>query len=349
MPSCPRCNATIAPDAIVCAKCRLVVRYFCESCNNPIFISTKYCTKCGAVNSNYDPTFDKPSGNAQSTNKGEVVDTDFDQESAKIAKEIAELKASLVPSRPPVKKAATLLFATEKDKPAIKDIYEQSIDIMKEPTVDEAHMLIQTMAISSAELQPEKAETKPVKAVSSWDCEVVVHSKNKQEPVHIGLGSSPDSAKGVPGTIFFTQSSVIFITYIPQYRDISDIFAYFAFNIDLLSSYTLDPAMEKNKLVFNNSGLFKKKFPGVQAINVHFSWSTDAAQGDVDSQMFVFKSLIDRLKLFHIESHLLSGDYLFTTGKSPKDPGIQDIVQELKGMQSIYDIIADKYPSLVRG
>lgn len=349
MLACPRCGATIEEGSIVCGKCRLVVQYTCESCSGPILINMKHCPNpnCMAENPNYDPIFDDPAKALPTQKAIPAIENQFDEESSEIAKEIAELKSTMewkvnIPTKTP--------FVHETADDGIdttKSIYEESLDIQKEPTIDEAHMLIQTMAISSVELQPEQKSEKTEDVVSHWECSVIVHSKNKQEPVHIGLGSDPFKAKGIPGTIIFTQSNVLFITYIPKLTTINDIFAYFAFNIEKLQDYALDTDIKNNYLVFKNTGLFKKKFPGVLSINVHFSWAKD--QVDVQNQMFVFRSMVERMKLFHSESRLLGGDYLFTQGKNLKDPEIQDILVELKtAMPSVFDIIKEQYPSIGR-
>jgi hypothetical protein len=338
---CPRCGASIDDDTIACARCKTVVRFFCDSCNNPVLISVQHCVKCGAENTNYDPAFDKTTKAGNDEAATNAIESEFDTECTDLAKEIAELKGELGKSE-----MTSAFAATRSKQPSKKpDVYEQSLDLMATPATDEAHLLIQSMAISSAELQPE--QEKPVqKAVSFWDCDVVVHSKNTKEPVHLGLGSDPWKAKGIPGTIIFTQSAAIFISYIPQFRNINDVFAYFSFNIDTLNDYHLDPDIARNYLVFNSTGLFKKKFPGTLAINVHFTWSKEPARGNAENQMFQFKSLIERLKLFKVESHLLGGDYLFTQGKKPASAEIRDILQDLKEIPTVREIIKDRYPSL---
>jgi len=203
------------------------------------------------------------------------------------------------------------------------------------------------MAISSVDMQEEQMATKPEEVALHWDCSVVVHSKNKQEPVHIGLGSDPFKARGIPGTIIFTRSTVLFITYIPKFTTINDIFAYFSFNINALQDYALDADIRKNYMIFKSSGLFKKKFPGVLSINVNYSWAKD--QGDIENQMLVLRSMIERMKLYPSESRLLGGDYLFTQGKSLKDFEIHDILIELKtNMPGVFDVITQQYPSIGR-
>jgi hypothetical protein len=351
---CPRCGSAIEEDTIACSKCKTVVRFFCDTCNKPVLINSRQCPSCGADNENYDQAFDKVQGASEAGPATGAMESQFDDESSDIAKEIAELKGELGKSE------MAEAFSAARSKPAKPgkpgkpgqpagglDVEVKPFDVAAAPATDDAHLLIQSMATSSADLQPE--QEKPVqKVLSAWDCDVIVHSKNNKEPVHVGLGTDPWKARGISGTIMFTQSAVIFITYIPQIRNINDVFAYVSFNIGTLNDYHLDPDMSRNYLVFNSTGLFKKKFPGTLAINVHFTWSKVAADGDVQNQMFQFKSLIERLKLFKkAESKLLSGDYMFTQGKKPADhPEIRDILEELKGIPSVHEIIKDRYPSL---
>ncbi len=345
---CPRCGSAIDDDTIACPKCKTVVRFFCDTCNSPILINVRQCPSCGAENANYDQTFDKDRGAGEAKPASKVIESEFDDESSDIAKEIAELKSELGKSE------MADAFSAARSKPAKpgklasgQEGDDASLDFITTPATDEAHLAIQSMATSSADLQPD--QEKPIqKVVSAWDCSVVVHSKNNKEPVHVGLGTDPWKAHGIPGTIIFTQSAFIFISYIPQIRNINDLFAYVSFNIDALNDYHLDPEMSRNYIVFNSTGLFKKKFPGTLAININFTWSKVAADGDSQNQMFQFKSLIEKLKLFKkAESKLLSGDYLFTQGKKPANtPDIRDILQELKGIPTVHEIIADRYPSL---
>ncbi len=347
---CPRCGSAIEEDTIACLKCKTVVRFFCETCTKPVLINSRQCPTCGDDNPNYDPAFEKSQGASEAEPATGAIENEFDDESTDIAKEIAELKGELGKSEMADAFSTARFKPTKPGKPS-QPVSDQAIDVkpfdvMAAPATDEAHQLIESMVTSSAELQPE--QEKPVqKVLSAWDCDIIVHSKNNKEPVHIGLGTDPWKARGIPGTIMFTQSAVIFITYIPQIRNINDVFAYVSFNISTLNDYHLDSDMSRNYLVFNSTGLFKKKFPGTLAINIHFTWSKVAADGDVQNQMFQFKSLIERLKLFKVDSHLLSGDYLFTQGKKPADhPEIRDILEELKGIPSVYEIIKDRYPSL---
>jgi hypothetical protein len=351
MVPCPRCNAAIDDDTIACSRCKTVVRFFCDTCNKPVLINARQCPSCGADNVNYDQAFDKDQSAPEAEHTEPVsaaIESEFDDEASDIAKEIAELKGELGKSEMADAFTAARSKPGKPGKPADEQgVHDESLDFLATPATDEAHLAIQSLATSSADLQPE--QEKPVqKVLSAWDCNVVVHSKNKQSPVHIGLGTDPWKAHGIPGTIMVTQSAVIFISYIPQLRsNINDVFAYVAFDIGSINDYHLDVEMPRNYLVFNSTGLFKKKFPGTLAINMHFTWSKEKEHGDVQNQMFQFKSLIERLKLFKVESRLLSGDYLFTQGRKPADnPEARDILQELKNIPSVHDIIVDRYPSL---
>jgi len=347
MQTCPRCGTAIEEGSIVCAKCRLVVQYTCESCNEPVLISMKRCPNCMEDNPNYDPIFDDLAKNVLFKKETPAIENEFDEKSSEIAKEIAELKSAMESTTKTPTRAPFTDKHADDGIGKIRTIDEESPDLQKEPVIDEAHMLIQTMAISSADLQQEQKTNKPEEVSLQWECSVIVHSKSKQEPVHVGLGSDPFKAKGIPGTIIFTQSTVLFITYIPKLTTINDIFAYFAFNIENLQDYALDPEIKKNYMIFKSTGVFRKKFPGVLSINVNFSWAKD--QDDVQNQMFVFQSMIERMKLFHAGSRLLGGDYLFTQGKSLKDPDIQDILIELKtNLPTVLDVIKQQYPSIGR-
>lgn len=347
---CPRCTSPIENDAIACPTCKTIVRFLCESCKVPVLISARRCTACGAENADYDPSFDKDrdaSGTGIASAGMVEMESEFDAQSADLAKEIAELKGELGKSEMVDAFSAASSNAAKASRPVEEQRGDDTAPGMIEvPVTDEAHLFIQSMT-TTAGLVPAVQENPIQDVFSAWDCDVVVHSKNKQEPVHVGFGTDPWKARGVPGTIIFTQSAVIFVTYIPQIRNINDIFAYVAFDVGMLNDYHLDPDMSRNYLVFNSTGLFKKKFPGTLAINMHFTWSKEKGHDDVQNQMFQFKSLIERLKLFKVESHLLSGDYLFTQGKKPADnPEARDILQELKNIPAVAEIIKDRYPSL---
>ncbi|MBN2151077.1 MAG: zinc ribbon domain-containing protein [Candidatus Lokiarchaeota archaeon] len=351
---CPRCGvAAIEDDAIACPNCNTVVRFFCEVCNDPVMINERQCPSCGVENPNYDPAFDKDRGACGPEPAAKAMESEFDDECSDIAKEIAELKSELGKSELADAFSAARANATRHDSPGKAASGQDGgvelsgpVTAPAAPAADEAGNVIRPRSATPAGSGDEKGGAAQ-KVLSAWDCDVVVHSKNTKEPVHIGLGTDPWKARGIPGTAILTQSAFIFISYVPQLRNINDVFAYVSFNVGALNDYHLDPEMSRNYLVFNSTGLFKKKFPGTLAININFTWSKVAADGDVQAQIASLKRGLQEAGACKAESRLLSGDYLFTQGKKPAGhPEIRDILQELKGIPAVHEIIADRYPSL---
>jgi hypothetical protein len=315
--------------------------YFCESCGGPVTITTAQCPKCDQVNPNYDPSIlsSAPAGKP-GQRPVQDIEAEIDEESNVLAKQIAELRQACTPKKTGRDKN------TQRGRPAVKrvkNVNEASLEVLSEPAVDESHLLVQSMPFSSADLEPvdnKKQET----IIATWDCDLLVHSQNRKEPIHVGLGTNPSIARGIPGTIFFTKGMLIFVSYQARIDKVRDVFAYCTAAIENLSKYQLGPGLHDNTLEFTSHGLFKKHFPGPSTFFVNFTWSKDPAAGDIDNQMFAFKSTIDRLQQFKAETRLLGGDIVFLTGVPPNDPHVQDILVELRRVASIVDEIKRKYP-----
>ena len=310
---CPRCKHQVREGDIACSFCRLVVIYFCEHCNEPVPITKRYCTKCGNINPNFVPDFRGESSECEPN-----IDKEFDDESLQIAREIEELKRA----------------CTEGSSNRTNSKMNDNQDELDNS--DAAQLYISSLPVSSVELE-EKKSTESV--ITYWNGEFLCYSKNKKEPIHIGLGTNPKDAAGVPGLILITNHRLLFFSYLPKFQGIDGVFAYFSGNISRMEKMNLNPNLLENKIIFDNHGVFKAKFKATKQLHVHFGWSNEPTAGSVENQIYTFKALIERIKLFSEDRPMLSGDYFFSTSKQFQDPEIQDIFMELNNVPQVKGLI----------
>ncbi|MHA1793748.1 MAG: zinc ribbon domain-containing protein, partial [Promethearchaeota archaeon] len=211
---CPRCGQPIYSDEVACTRCRLIIRYFCDRCNNPVLIYNKFCTKCGAPNPKYDPSLAPPSvenkqesldqephpitkPRLQDEDEKFPIEKEFDEECSKIEKEIENLK-KVLDTRMETHAAKTDKLNSQKTPDMDKSIentrssnnapspflldFDHKVTLLERPVVDEAHLIIQSIPITSAD---ESKEREIIKLLDYWDAEVYVHSKSRREPIHI--------------------------------------------------------------------------------------------------------------------------------------------------------------------
>lgn len=374
---CP-CGSPVYPEEVRCSNCDRMVRCYCIHCHALININNKFCTKCGQINEKYNPGLqledmngnklkpvDEPSDleslgiRTQAATKPnlleEILEKEFDDESNVLAREIAQLKTELqtyAVSRDDKAPKNILLENLTTDYSGYKlgnrDVNERSMDVMREPAVDEAHLLIQSIPISSAELdEGEAVVLKEENLLDFWDCEIVVHSENRREPVHVGLGSNPAIARGIPGTICFTEASLIFFSYLESFEDVEHIFTYVDMNLKYLIDSQFMEDIHDNKLVFANHGIFKKRFPDTREIVVNFSWSIDPGKGEMKNQSFMLQSLLNRLKMYPQEAVIFAGKFFFSTNKATDDPVIVNILEDLKiNVPKFHDVLKTRYTKL---
>nr|MDO8115733.1 zinc ribbon domain-containing protein [Candidatus Sigynarchaeota archaeon] len=283
---------------IACGNCRLVVRYFCERCNTPVHVGSKFCTKCGEINKEYNPRYDSNPRTDQKQKPAEKkpvdIDAAFDAKSKAVAKEIAELKATL------------------------STTHDQSV--------------------LGSNKQPKE------RVIMQWHSDVVLHSKGRGNVIHIGFGTDPEHAKGVPGMLFFTESRLVFFSYLVSFENVSGILAYFTAELQRLTAYDFNPDdMHRNYLAFENHGILKRNFPEARAIMVNFSWSKDPERGNAQSQSFIFKSMMDRVKGTARASTFPGGDYLFLVSTPRDDPQVTDVLVELESVQELRENIRQAF------
>ena len=139
---CPRCDAAIEDDAIACPKCKTVVRFFCESCDTPILINLRQCPSCGAENSNYDAAFDKDRVEDAPKPATKAMESEFDDESSSIAKEIAELKNELGKSEMAAAFSAARSRPAKQSKPGKQNERTVRIEYVSMPGLDRASVRV---------------------------------------------------------------------------------------------------------------------------------------------------------------------------------------------------------------
>ncbi|MBD3185811.1 hypothetical protein GF325_03195 [Candidatus Bathyarchaeota archaeon] len=229
-------------------------------------------------------------------------------------------------------------------KKASKDLQSQSMDeSFNEPAVDEVHLLIKSMNIMPPE-EPANHEEWRDSLVMEWDCNVFLHAGNR---ILVGLGSDPARSAPVPGTIFITETTILFFSYLEKHEDIYGILAYFDGGIQSLENFTLAPDISDNMLFFKSHGIFEKKFPTARNVYLHFTWPEDIPREDFSSQATVLQSYLQRFQLNGKVAPMNVGKYAFMTGKHPGDPSIKNLLGEISiYYPGIMRRITDRYPSL---
>nr|MDO8112803.1 zinc ribbon domain-containing protein [Candidatus Sigynarchaeota archaeon] len=363
---CPDCGFKVYPDEIACPKCRFIIRTFCTKCNAMIERNLRHCPHCGTNNQKYDPSVKlviheeedelevlKQTGIGQAVKDKKIahvlgidVEKEFDASNQDLEKEIEELKKKLDDQQKKTTKAR--LFETfTRDytgyKVGDKDITARSLEsTFQDPAVDEVDLLIKSMAVLPPE---ERAKIKPDKILLYWDCEAFLHASGR---ILVGMGTNPQNASGIPGTLFLTETALVFVTYQEEFASAANLFAYFDASLQFLGDCNkFSPEIGKNSMWFKNHGLAQKKLPLEPAFFVNFSWSTDDERGTWDNQALVLKSTIQRQQLFAGKDFLPAGKYFFFVGKPATDNSIKNI---LAGLQVFYPgiikIMKEKYPML---
>ena len=145
--------------------------------------------------------------------------------------------------------------------------------------------------------------------------------------VLVGLGSNPMYASGIPGIMFITDTTVMFVSYIEQLGGITRLFAYFDASLQyLVDCNKFHPGIHKNGLAFKNHGIVKRKLPLEPTFSVNFTWSADKAEGGWENQAQVLKSTVQRLQLFAVKQPLPAGRYFMFVGKPPTDNSIKNVL-----------------------
>ncbi|MBN2153119.1 MAG: zinc ribbon domain-containing protein [Candidatus Lokiarchaeota archaeon] len=346
---CPGCGTLVYPDEIACTKCRFIIRTFCDRCNALVERNLRQCPRCGNRNTKYDGTVKLVAQEgvdeldvlaetglaetARDTNVAHVARTlgldpeqEFDESSSDLEKEIEALKLKLDDQQKRATKAK--LFETfTRDyggyKVGDQDIAGQSIDAtFKEPAVDEVDLLIKSMAL----LPPDEKTGKvmPDSVVTSWDCEAYLQAAGR---VLVGLGSNPMYASGIPGIMFVTDTTVMFVSYLEQLGGISRLFAYFDASLQHLGECNkFHEGIHKNNLVFRNHGIVKRKLPLEPSFSVNFTWSADKSAGAWEGQAQLLKSTLQRLQLFSAKQPIPAGRYFMFMGKPPTDNSIKSVL-----------------------
>ena len=369
---CPECGAKIYPDEVGCTKCRYIIRTFCSRCNNLVEKTRQFCPKCGQRNDRHEPELKLKSkdeineleflteleiASATSSSKHDEIkeilkleiDDEFDQSSENLHDEISELKKELQGNDKSVQREK--LFETfTRDfsgfRKGDKDILGQSFDAtLGESAVDEIDLLIKSMSITP---QSDEIKAPVIKEalINTWDCEAILHAQGQ---VLIGLGTNPELAKGIQGTVFITESMFIFIGHVQEMEGgkITNIFAYFDASIQHIDKHIFRPGLHENKITFMPHGFFKKKYGNISSIHFNFSWSEDPEKDKWEYQAFILQSTLDKLKVFERPIAIPCGKHYFITGKPPNDPSIRTVLADFKlNHPVIIKLLQKKYPIL---
>ncbi|MHA1680010.1 MAG: zinc ribbon domain-containing protein [Promethearchaeota archaeon] len=284
------------------------------------------------------------------------IEEDFNETSSSLADEINDLKNTLIQDSEESEKdklartKGILVESFTRDYTGNirgqKDIHEQSLDeSFNEPAVDEVHLLIKSMSMNDPTLS-EKSHTRESrdKLLMDWDCTVYLHGGNK---ILIGLGSNPVQSKPVPGTLFITETSIIFFSYIENFEGIPGILSYFDGGIQYLENYTFSIDIADNVFFFQPHGIFQQKYPSARNIYLHFTWPDYDGADSFKNQSLILNSYLERLKMNPKVAPMMVGKYHFMAGKHPTDPAIRNILGDLQAFYpEIVERIKNRYPSI---
>ncbi len=376
--ACPTCQNKIYPDEVACTKCKTLIRTFCTRCDSLVERTLRFCSKCGQRNPKFDPSIQlvlpddavehdliqeldlAPAlKGSKVANLLDIDDGDgFDLESAKLHDEIKELKAQLeAEHRVSTKQNLFKHFTKDyeplgdaREVPSEQPAVHKSIasialqQSLGEAAVDEVDLIIKAMGSEIGRDESKGSKERDNILVNYWDCSVLLHAQSK---VLIGLGTDPASARPIPGTLFITTSTVMFVSYQYRIEDVqTDLFAY----LDLHPKYVqFHPAeaIQDNCLQFKPHGILGSKFPNWVSLTLNFSWSDEQEKGNWSNQAITLKSTLEKLKVFEREPPVLLGKYYFLIGKPPTDAAIRNIMGDLTlHYQAIASIIKAKYQIL---
>lgn len=176
-----------------------------------------------------------------------------------------------------------------------------------------------------------------------WKGEVLIHSSNNREPIHVGLGTNPTRARGIPGLIILTSVNFVFISHLHEFEGINDIFAFAILAMGNLSEYTLGVSLENNRLIFTSHGMFLERFQGGNPIIVNFTWSTATnIDGSPELQARLFRSHVEAIEKEReesIQSFLQPGLVGFHIGKQGIIGNWEKFLNQLENLQGARAIL----------
>ncbi len=379
--NCPSCGSPIFPDELACTQCRFIVRTFCAQCNAMIDRSLKFCPRCGLPNPRYDPAIglfsmldEKESegrreegigdeeaprivsvspavaallGMQNASTPPENLERDLDASVQALEEEIEAMKKDLEAKQDDDPSKARLLDAFSRDRLAIKDYIEDATsrfqDIMlQNPASDDAVRLISRLAGASSIVED---DVPPEAVLLSWDCDAFLQSGGR---FLVGRGARPDEADGIPGTMFVTETALIFISFKESLDDASNVFSYFDASLQHLGDCnTFSPRIKNNAIEFKIHGMCAKKLPLEHSMAVNFSW----IPGEVDhpwvDQAIALRSILKHQQQQPERRPAPAGIFFQFSGKSPFDNAIKNVLASLQlNFPRVLEKVVQKYPML---
>jgi hypothetical protein len=378
--NCPACGFSIFPDELACTQCRFIVRTFCAQCNAMIDRSLKFCPKCGLPNPRYEPVISLftmlDEKEAESREKGigteegprilsvspavaaflgmqkasttpETLERDLDASMQAMEGEIEAMKKDLESRQDDDPSKARLLDAFSRDRLAIKDYIEDATsrfqDIMlQNPASDDAVRLINRLAGASLAVED---NIPPEAVLLSWDCDAYLQSGGR---LLVGRGERIDDADGIPGTMFVTETALIFISFKENLDDASNVFSYFDASLQHLGDCnTFSPRIKNNAIEFKIHGMCAKKLPLEHSMAVNFSWIPGEEDHPWVNQAIALRSVLKHQKEHPERPPAPAGIFLQFSGKSPFDNAIKSVLANLQlYFPQVLKKVVQKYPML---
>ncbi|MHA1684388.1 MAG: zinc ribbon domain-containing protein [Promethearchaeota archaeon] len=180
--------------------------------------------------------------------------------------------------------------------------------------------------------------------IKNWDAEVILHSDNPREPIHVGLGTNPEIAKGIPGTLFVTNYHLIFLSRLDNFEDITNIFSYICLAINKVKTYRLGSFLKENRLEFTPHGYLLEKYPSMKKLVLNFSWSSELRHGTIKNQIVNFRMLLTRLMRSRGGAGILEpGTCDFQAGLALSDEKKASLEERFKQFPKLYQKIDERY------
>nr|MDO8111472.1 zinc ribbon domain-containing protein [Candidatus Sigynarchaeota archaeon] len=352
---CPLCGSEIYPDELACTHCRFIVRTFCAQCNAVIERSLKFCSKCGLANPKYDPAvwlvtnldeYQKGVENSRRENTmpggRKNLEKELDASINSLDSEIQTLKEELEAGNEQGRKSKVTLYETFTRDRAKDESVSRFQDLMlQNPASSEAVRLIQHLA---GDLQDAGALNVPEGVLLSWDCDAFLHAAGR---VLVGSGSRLADAGGIPGTIFITETALIFVSYKEEPGEPSR-FSYFDASLQhvgALNTFSLD--LKNNAILFENHGMSAKKFPLEHTLCANFSWIAGENEDTWVTQAIKLRSMLLHQKLYPKKPPAPAGMFFQFIGKPPSDNAIKNVLASLQlNFPDVLKIVKEKYPVL---
>ncbi|MHA1791115.1 MAG: zinc ribbon domain-containing protein [Promethearchaeota archaeon] len=245
-----------------------------------------------------------------------------------------------------------------------KNLPDQSMQkMLDEPAVDEIHLLIKSMNFGEKINEPKSSggqlqdvtdleikartrpEPEPEHLLMEWNTTAFLRSKSK---VLIGFGTNITKGKGIPGTLFICESTLIFFSYNELIAGVQGVFSYFDADLTSLFSWNFSPEPEQNLVVFTPHGFLKEQVPGAENIFLHFSWGANgSSQEEFEKKSLMLKSSIQRAQLYPRRPPITAGKFVFLVSKMPTDPFIKNIIGTLQlHFPPVVQVILKRYPML---